>query len=236
MITPKEREAQIEAWQRSVAENLEHIHSDINTLKKLYDERTGHRAPFDIMIGLSSTVGWSLDYRDRKYVFIFSAQTLSLNLGDLGNLNLPAGTWTNISFRPGTIITATGQTNLVYVAIKQSDDSLPSAPKSTVPAVATALVTPSSNPAKTAAGAADTLFKFGANGTTQFNHFTIQNNTGSSITYAVDQDSTAATSMVHVLTAGTEVTRDRAGTVLHFNSAAQQNFGGATGITVEAFA
>ena|SRR5258708_2923341 len=235
-MTPREREAHIEAWQHSVAERLMHIHSAIDTLKKLYDERTNHRAPFDTMIGISATQSWSLDYRDRKYVFVFSAQTLSLGMGDLGNVNLPAGTWTNISFRPGTIITAVGQTGLVYIAIKQSDDGLPSTPISTKPSVPSALTAYSGNLAKTAAGAADTLFKFGSAGTTQFNHFTIQNNTGSSITYAVDQDSTAAASAIHVIANGVEVFVDRAGTVLHFNSAAQQNFQGTGGITVEAFA
>jgi hypothetical protein len=235
-MTPREREAQIEAWQHSVAERLMHIHSSMDTLRKLYDERTGLRPSFNTMVGLSSTVSWSLDYRGRKYVYIFSAQTLSLSLEDLGNLNVAAGMWVNISFRAGTIILATGQSNLIYVAVKQTDDPLPPTPGTIVSAVAAALATPSSNPTQTANAAADTTFKFGANGTTQFNHCSIQNNTNANVIYAFDQDSTKAGDAIYVLTAGQLVKWDRAGTILHFNTAAQQNFGGTSGITVEAFA
>ena len=103
-------------------------------------------------------------------------------------------------------------------------------------AVGSALAAFSGNPTQTAAAGADTSYKFGSAGTTSFNHGVIQNNTGSNIFYAFDQSTTVSTNMVYVLATGQTIFWDRAGTVLHFSSAAQQNFGGQTGITVEAFA
>lgn len=103
-------------------------------------------------------------------------------------------------------------------------------------AVGTALAAFSGNPAQTAAAGADTLYKFGGGGTTSFNHCAIQNNTTANVFYAFDQSSVTAANAIYVLASGQTVFWDRKGTTLHFSSAAQQNFGGQSGITVEAFA
>ena len=91
------------------------------------------------------------------------------------------------------------------------------------------------NPTQTAAAGADTAFSFG-NGTTTMNHAAIQNNTAANIFVAFDQSSITSGNMIYTLTPGQFMMWDRPYTTIHFSSAAQQNFGGQTGITVEGFA
>lgn len=100
----------------------------------------------------------------------------------------------------------------------------------------TALVPYGSNPTQTAASGADTLYKFGASGTTPFGHFQGQNNTPANVYLAVDASTTVSGNAVYVIAPGGSFAFDRQGSVLHFSSPAQQAFGGQSGITVEAFA
>lgn len=101
--------------------------------------------------------------------------------------------------------------------------------------VATALTPYASNPTATTANT-DTTYKFGASGTTQANHVSIQNNTGANLYYAFDASTSTSTDSVYSLATGNTVWWDRAVTTLHFQTAASQNFNGLSGITVEGFA
>ena len=102
--------------------------------------------------------------------------------------------------------------------------------------VGTPLIWYSSNPTQTAAAAADTLVKFGSDGKATANHIKMQNNTAANVYYAYDQDSTASGKMIYVLAAGQTLFEDRSFLVLHVSSAAQQSFGGQSGISIEVFA
>ena len=104
-----------------------------------------------------------------------------------------------------------------------------------ITSVGAALSAYSSNPSATGTGT-DVPYKFGPTGTTPFTHCAIQNNTTAKIFYAFDQDTTTTGHMVYSLDVGQLTTWDRAGTIIHFQTAAEQNFGGTAGITVEAFA
>lgn len=103
-------------------------------------------------------------------------------------------------------------------------------------ALGSAVAAYGSNPSQTAAAAADTSFKWGVSGTTTVNHISIMNNTAASIYYAFDQSSVTSGNAIYVLTAGQIAFWDRSVTTLHVSSAAQQNFGGQSGITIEGFA
>jgi hypothetical protein len=90
-----------------------------------------------------------------------------------------------------------------------------------------------SNPSTTGVGT-DTQFKWGTNGTTTVNHVFIQNNLASAtVYYAFDTNTTASGAAVYALAPGQFVAWDRQCTILHLQTAASQNFGGTTGITVE---
>lgn len=105
------------------AQLLDGLHSINASLKALMLGRE----PFYQTVAISATVPIDLDYRDRKHIFIYSANALILSVEDLGSVTLSANTWTNMSFAPGTRIYATGQATVVYVAIKQTDDPMDAA-------------------------------------------------------------------------------------------------------------
>lgn len=103
-------------------------------------------------------------------------------------------------------------------------------------AVNTALTPYASNPAQTAASAADTLYKWGASGTTSGTRLALQNNSTVNVLYAFDSDSTASASQVYTLVPGDYIFWERSFTVFHCHTSSQVSFGGLTGITIEAFA
>jgi hypothetical protein len=225
----QERMAAHEATQNMLVKILECLLSEHNRQKNLAERRS-----FDEMVAISASIPIVLDYRERKHIYIFSAQSLTLSLEDMGQIALTPGTWEEISFRPGLNIYAIGQTATVYVAVKQTETPL--FPTADIPSVSPALVAFAGNVTQTASGAADTTYKFGAAGNTYFNHVSMQNNGTINIIYAFDQDSTHSTNPVYILAPGQFVAWDRSGQVMHFNSAAQVAFNTSTGITVEAFA
>lgn len=95
----------------------------LSSIEKTNRDAAYGRDPFNAMVGISATVPIILDYRNRKHILIFSANSLTLTLEDLGTFALSANTWTNISFPPGLRVFASGQVATVYVAIKQTDES-----------------------------------------------------------------------------------------------------------------
>ena len=83
----------------------------------------GNRKPFWEKVAISATVPIIVDYRDRKHVYLFTQNTLTLTLEDMGTLAVTAGTWADISFRPGMNIFAQSQASIVYVDVLQTDDA-----------------------------------------------------------------------------------------------------------------
>ena len=190
-------------------------------------ERQGYQ---DITATISGAKPLIVDYRERRFLYLRSSVAFILTLENVGSLPVPPNTWVNVGFDQGARLTPSTS---VTVLIRATDDYIYS--DRGVPSVATSLTAYSGNPTQTATAGADTLYKFGANGNTTFSHCVIQNNTGISINYSFDADSTVSTNMVYVLPTTQIVFWDRAATVLHFSSASQQSFGGSSGIAVEAF-
>jgi len=184
----------------------------------------------DSTYSISASQPLIIDYKERKYLFVRSSTNFTLSLEDIGSLPVPANTWVNLSYQQGIrLVPSVAATVLVRATDNYiHPDRVPSA-------VGSAIAAYSGNATQTATGAADTPFKFGTNGNTVVSHCVIQNNTGSNITYAFDQSATVSTNMVYILATGQTIFWDRSFTALHFSSAAQQNFGGASGISVEAF-
>lgn len=104
-------------------------------------------------------------------------------------------------------------------------------------AILSSALTPwTSQPTQTITGAADTVLKFGSDGTAPFTHFSIQNNGTINFAYSIDANSTVADAKVYVLAPGQVAYVDRSGSTIHCHTATQVSFGGDTGITIEAFA
>ena len=186
--------------------------------------------PINTLYNIGPTAPLIIDYKERNHLFAFSHDTVSLQIEDMGNFYIPANIWVQIDFTTGARLTPSAS---AVILVRATDDLI--IPTPVTPAVNTAIVAYSGNPTQTAAAAADTLYKFGAGGMSTISHVVIQNNTGSNVLYAFDQSTTGSTNMVYVLATGQTIFWDRFVTVLHFSSAAQQSFGGSSGITVEGF-
>jgi hypothetical protein len=191
-------------------------------------------SPIDGTYQISSTRPYSLDYKERKYIYLWSTHDLTLSLEELGNLPISAGNWINLSLSPGMRIFAVNQTTLVPVFIRCTDDQIDV--PDTIQGIKSPITPYASNPTQTAAAGADTLYTFGTFGNTVFNHVSGQNNTAANVYLAFDQSTTVSGNQVYVIAPGQAFNFDRSGTVLHFSSPSQVAFGGTSGITIEAFA
>lgn len=65
-----------------------------------------------------------LDYKNRYHIFLWSPNTLTLSLEDLGTMTLTQYVWTNLSFMTGFRIFATGQATLVPIYVRCTDQTV----------------------------------------------------------------------------------------------------------------
>ena len=189
----------------------------------------------DKTVFISSVQPLMINYHHRRRLYLTATISAYITVEDIATIFVPANTWTDIGYQEGIRIfyPGNGVTGADFF-VRATDRKLETRPR-TGDYVGTPLAPYPGNPTQTAAAAADTLYHFGPQGTTQASHFVMQNNTGSSLSYAIDQDSTASTSQVYTLANLGFIAWNRVVTTLHFSSAAQQTFGGTAGITVEAF-
>lgn len=217
----------------SFLEHMEHMDT-LRQIERLLVAQTAE-PDIDVTIAISNIQPYKIEYAGRKHLYLLSNASVTVTVEDIATINVPSNTWTDISFQEGQrIFYPAGGTTTSAFLVRATDHILPTYPTSG-PRVGIAVTPYASNPTQTASAGADTVFKWGTNGTTQVQHASIQNNTGSNIFYAFDQSTTVSTDAVYVLVNGAVVFWDRAVSVLHFSSAAQQSFGGTTGITVEGF-
>lgn len=211
-------------------EHREHVHLIEQQLHTLATRRPNKDQTYMI----SATQPYVIDYKERQLLYGWSPNPLILSVEDIGFLGIPANTWVNLQYQQSMrLFPEVSQTSTIPFFVRATDYYIyPSG----LPAATIAVAPFGSNPAQTAAGGADTLYKFGPAGTIPVNHVVIQNNTGSSIFYAFDQSTvTPATNQIYTLANAATIFWDRSVSVLHFSSAAQQSFNGQTGITVEGF-
>lgn len=93
---------------------------DIETLKKLLQSRP----PIDETYQISATQPLVVDYKERKHLFIFSANALTLTIDDIGTLSVSANTYTNIGFQQGMRLVPT-QTSLTPIFVRATDETVP---------------------------------------------------------------------------------------------------------------
>jgi hypothetical protein len=186
------------------------------------------REPIDFTLFLSSTLPYVIDYRNRKHLYLFSAQGIILQCEDIGIVTVPANNFLLFDLPAGLRCALVAPTGKVAVFVRATDELLPEISPSQQVGIA---ATPStSNPTATGIGT-DVQYTW----TQRVSHVTIQNNTAASVFYAFDQSAIAAGNLIYTLATGQIVVWDRQCSILHLSTAAAQNFGGQTGITVEGF-
>lgn len=93
----------------------------IRDILKDINESVKVREPMDIVAQISANNPLVLDYKNRYFIFVWSANALTLTIEDLGSIGVAAGTWTNLSFQAGTRIYASGQNSLVPIFVRCTD-------------------------------------------------------------------------------------------------------------------
>lgn len=92
-------------------------------LKELVKLLTMERIFLDSRASLSSSVSYEVNYRGRKFLFLYTSQPLTLGISGGGTLAAGANVWTPLAFPAGTQITASGVSdqNPVGVTIRACD-------------------------------------------------------------------------------------------------------------------
>lgn len=84
-----------------------------------YIERAG--SPVDFPIQISSTMPWSVDYHNRKHLFIWSPVNIILTLEDYGTLTVSASNWQQLDMPPGMRVFSNNVTP-IYIYGKATDE------------------------------------------------------------------------------------------------------------------
>lgn len=92
-------------------------------LRDLHETVKG-RSDLNQIHQISSSIPYVVDFRDRYHILVWSPNTLTLTLEDLGTMTLTQYTWTNISFNTGMKIYAQGQSTLVPIFIRCTDHTV----------------------------------------------------------------------------------------------------------------
>lgn len=80
------------------------------------------RTPVDNIVMISSTQAYIIDYRDRRHIFVWSPNTLTLTIEELGIVTIPQETWVNLGFTTGMKVFASGQASSVPIFVRCTDE------------------------------------------------------------------------------------------------------------------
>ena len=94
---------------------MEHI------LCEIRDKMRKVRDPIDRFEQISVSNPLVVDYKNRYFFTIFTANALTLSCESLGVIQIPSGTWADLSFLEGMKLFATNQANLVPVFVRCTD-------------------------------------------------------------------------------------------------------------------
>ncbi len=86
---------------------------------------TEKRQPIDVTAMISTTQPLVIDYKERRHLFIWSANALTFSLEDLGTLTVGANAWVNIGYQEGMRLVPATTANTVPVFVRATDESVP---------------------------------------------------------------------------------------------------------------
>jgi len=93
----------------------------LQQIAKLLDSRT----PIDRTIQISDNAPWTMDYMGFKHVFLWLPAAYTLSIGEYGSGPVQAQVWVNLGLRPGTQLKTSGQSTLVPVILRFTDEEVP---------------------------------------------------------------------------------------------------------------
>lgn len=85
------------------------------------------RLPIDFPIQLSATMPWSVDYKNRKHVFLWLPSSQTLSFEDYGTGVVQAQIWVNLGMPNGLKVYAPSvpSASPIYAMIRCTDEIIP---------------------------------------------------------------------------------------------------------------
>ena|SRR2546427_6754238 len=98
----------------------------IRLLERIVENTKGNekRVPLDEVVMVSATTPWIVNYKERKNIYVYSQNDLTLTFEDFGSFILAANTWTLLNFLTGMRVYAKGQTANVPLFFRCADEDL----------------------------------------------------------------------------------------------------------------
>ena len=98
------------------------IKAELDAIKKAV-QSTAKKPPIDATPQISTTQPLIVDYKERRHLFLWSPNNLTLTVEDIGTLTVTSNTWYNIGYPPGFRLTPVSQSSLVPVFLRATDES-----------------------------------------------------------------------------------------------------------------
>jgi hypothetical protein len=93
---------------KAVTDIISAINENTAVLRLLLQKMTKETTFVDRQVGVGATVGYSVEYHERRFVYVYAFNNVILSYSTGGNITVAAGTWTNLSPVRGTVITISG--------------------------------------------------------------------------------------------------------------------------------
>lgn len=81
--------------------------------------------PIDATLLISTTQPYVVDFKNRKHIFVWSANALTFTIEDIGQIAVSANTWTNIGYQEGMRLVPQTTPNPVAIFVRATDESIP---------------------------------------------------------------------------------------------------------------
>ncbi len=117
----------------TIPEDFEPLATEVRTLKDavillhkdlMIIHREFSRIDIDTQVPISSTMPYTINKFDRKFMYFFSPIPFTATVEDLGIVNIPANTWTDMTFGDSIRVFAQGQSSIIYVLARCTDRKL----------------------------------------------------------------------------------------------------------------
>lgn len=82
------------------------------------------RNPIDQLFQISSSIGYVVDYKQRKHIYFWAPSAMTLVVDNYGTGPLAAQQWVNCGFADGTVI-KTNSATLAILIVRCSDEVVP---------------------------------------------------------------------------------------------------------------
>lgn len=106
--------------QQTALEQLDRLHKIELLLQSL-----AYFPPIDETVQLSASQPWTIDYHERRHIFVWFPTTQTVSFEDFGSGTMQGQVWTNLGLPPGVRMFATGTTTTAPMMIRWTNEVIP---------------------------------------------------------------------------------------------------------------